>query len=91
MIDLKYILKQAELRERGEPSALTLDHAVMLSYFVIALVKRLQLLIPGDICPVCAGETFTRPGPKNQPDWERRRCSTCDHVRLEPEEKAGEE
>lgn len=85
MIDLPHILRQAELRERGEPSTLSADDAVELSYLVISLANRLRALEPDkDLCAVCASETFDRPGPRNEPDWSRRRCTVCGNMRGEP-------
>lgn len=39
---------------------------------------------PADLCPVCAGSTWGRPGMPM--DFTRRQCSDCGHIRAEPDE-----
>ena len=40
---------------------------------------------PRDLCPLCAGYTWGRPGQPPNEDYTKRQCHRCGHVRPEPE------
>jgi hypothetical protein len=67
-----------------------------LAFFISRLVAQVHELNkdvahPQDLCPICAGTTWGRPG-RTTPsadgdtrDYTRRVCSECGHTRPEPE------
>lgn len=73
------------------PKERSQEDAAMLTLLVKGLVEDVHRLNdrqvnPQDLCPLCAGYTWSRPSLGDDMDYTKRQCSRCDTIRDEPEE-----
>lgn len=84
------ILKRIPASEIDWPLDQAQEDAMLMTLLAKSLVEDLHRLNaerkePYDLCPICGGHTWGRPGGPGTEDFTQRQCHRCSHVRQDPQ------